>query len=70
MQALEFFAGVPRLNVPDQARALIKNSDTYDPQPNRLVKELLLAKINSLAFLQMPTACECPRSARAITAEF
>ena len=39
MQALEFFGGVPRLIVPDQARALIKNPDTYDPQPNRLYDE-------------------------------
>jgi len=39
VQALEFFGGVPRLIVPDQARALIKNPDTYDPQPNRLYDE-------------------------------
>ncbi len=30
VQALEFFGGVPRLIVPDQARALIKNPDTYE----------------------------------------
>ena len=39
VQALEFFGGVPRLIVPDQTRALIKNPDTYDPQPNRLYDE-------------------------------
>jgi len=39
VQALEFFGGVPRLIVPDQARALIKNTDRYDPQPNRLYDE-------------------------------
>jgi transposase len=39
VQALEFFGGLPRLIVPDQARALIKNPDTYDPQPNRLYDE-------------------------------
>ena len=39
IQALEFFAGVPRLIVPDQARALIKNPDRYDPQPNALYDE-------------------------------
>lgn len=39
VQALEFFGGVPRLIVPDQARALIKNPDTYDPQPNRVYDE-------------------------------
>ena len=39
IQALEFFGGVPRLIVPDQARALIKNPDRYDPQPNRLYDE-------------------------------
>ena len=37
--ALEFFGGVPRLIVPDQARALIKNPDRYDPQPNALYDE-------------------------------
>ena len=31
--------GVPRLIVPDQARALIKNPDRYDPQPNRTYEE-------------------------------
>ena len=39
IQALEFFGSVPRLIVPDQARALIKNPDRYDPQPNRLYDE-------------------------------
>jgi transposase len=39
VQALEFFGGVPRLIVPDQTRALIKNPDTYDPEPNRLYDE-------------------------------
>ena len=39
IQALEFFGGVPRLIVPDQARALIKKPDRYDPQPNRLYDE-------------------------------
>ena len=39
IQALEFFAGVPRLIVPDQTRSLIKNPDSYDPQPNRLYEE-------------------------------
>ena len=39
VQALEFFGGVPRLIVPDQARALIKHPDTYDPQPNRTYEE-------------------------------
>ncbi|CQR44323.1 transposase (fragment) [Thiomonas sp. CB3] len=39
MQALEFFGGVPRLIVPDQARALIKHPDTYDPLPNRTYEE-------------------------------
>ena len=39
VQALEFFAGVPRLIVPDQTRSLIKNPDSYDPQPNRLYEE-------------------------------
>ena len=37
--ALEFFGGVPRLIVPDQTRALIKNPDSYDPQNNRLYEE-------------------------------
>jgi transposase len=37
--ALEFFAGVPRLIVPDQARALIKSPDRYDPEPTRLYDE-------------------------------
>ncbi|WP_156055425.1 IS21 family transposase [Thiomonas sp. Bio17B3] len=39
VQALEFFGGVPRLIVPDQARALIKHPDTYDPLPNRTYEE-------------------------------
>lgn len=39
VQALEFFGGVPRLIVPDQARALIKNPDRYDPKPNVLYDE-------------------------------
>ncbi len=39
IQALEFFGGVPRLIVPDQARALIKNPDRYDPQTNALYDE-------------------------------
>ena len=37
--ALAFFGGVPRLIVPDQTRALIKNPDRYDPQNNRLYEE-------------------------------
>lgn len=39
VRALEFFGGVPRLIVPDQARALIKSPDRYDPEPNRLYDE-------------------------------
>jgi len=39
VQALEFFDGVPRLIVPDQTRALIKNPSWYDPKPNRLYEE-------------------------------
>jgi transposase len=39
IKALEFFGGVPRLIVPDQARALIKQPDRYDPQPNALYEE-------------------------------
>lgn len=39
IQALEFFGGVPRLIVPDQARALIKRPDRYDPEPNALYDE-------------------------------
>jgi transposase len=39
IRALEFIGGVPRLIVPDQARALIKNPDRYDPQPNRSYEE-------------------------------
>ena len=39
VQALEFFGGCPRLIVPDQTRALIKNPDWYDPRPNRLYEE-------------------------------
>lgn len=39
IRALEFIGGVPRLIVPDQARALIKNPDRYDPQPNRTYEE-------------------------------
>ena len=39
VQALEYFGGVPRLIVPDQTRALIKQPDRYDPQPNRLYDE-------------------------------
>jgi transposase len=37
--ALEFIGGVPRLIVPDQARALIKTPDRHDPQPNRTYEE-------------------------------
>ena len=37
--ALEFFGGVTRLIVPDQASALIKSPDRYDPQPNRDYEE-------------------------------
>lgn len=33
-QALEFIGGAPKLLVPDQARALIKSPDRYDPEPN------------------------------------
>jgi transposase len=36
--ALEFFGGVPRLIVPDQTRALIKNPDRYDPSPTACTK--------------------------------
>ena len=32
--ALEFIGGAPKLIVPDQARALIKTPDRYDPEPN------------------------------------
>ena len=32
--ALEFIGGAPKLIVPDQARALIKSPDNYDPEPN------------------------------------
>ena len=39
VQALEFIGGVPRLIVPDQARALIKTPDRYDPIPNRTYEE-------------------------------
>ena len=39
VRALEFFGGVPRLVVPDQARALIKYPDRYDPEPNRTYEE-------------------------------
>ena len=39
VRALEFFQGVPRLVVPDQARALIKYPDRYDPEPNRTYEE-------------------------------
>ena len=39
VRALEFIGGVPRLIVPDQARALIKSPDRYDPEPNRLYDE-------------------------------
>lgn len=37
--ALEYFCGVPKLIVPDQARALIKSPDRYDPEPTRLYEE-------------------------------
>jgi transposase len=37
--ALEFFGGAPKLIVPDQARALIKTPDRYDPEPNRTYEE-------------------------------
>ena len=40
IQALEFFGGVPRLIVPDQARALIKRPDRYDPEPNAPVRRV------------------------------
>jgi transposase len=39
VRALEFFGGSPRLIVPDQARALIKCPDRYDPEPNRTYME-------------------------------
>ena len=39
VRALEFFGGTPRLIVPDQARALIKYPDSYDPEPNRTYEE-------------------------------
>jgi transposase len=38
--ALEFIAGVPRLLVPDQPRALIANPDAYEPVTARLMQEL------------------------------
>ena len=37
--ALEFIGGVPKLIVPDQARALIKTPGRYDPQPGRMYEE-------------------------------
>lgn len=37
--ALEFIGGATRLIVPDQARALIKRPDRYDPEPNRTYEE-------------------------------
>jgi transposase len=37
--AFEFFGGVVRLVVPDQTRALIRDPDRYDPEPNRLYEE-------------------------------
>ena len=40
MNALEFIGGVPRLIVPDQARALIARPDRYEPEANRVVEEL------------------------------
>jgi transposase len=39
VRALEYFGGSPRLVVPDQARALIKYPDRYDPEPNRTYEE-------------------------------
>ena len=39
VRALEYFGGSPRLVVPDQARALIKYPDTYDPEPNRAYEQ-------------------------------
>jgi transposase len=39
VRALEFIGGVPRLIVPDQARALIARPDRYDPEPNRAYLE-------------------------------
>ena len=39
VRALEFFGGSPRLIVPDQARALIKYPDRYDPEPNQTYLE-------------------------------
>ena len=39
VRALEYFGGAPRLVVPDQARALIKRPDRYDPEPNRTYQE-------------------------------
>ena len=37
--ALEFIGGAPKLIVPDQARALIKTPDRYDPEPNSTYDE-------------------------------
>ena len=37
--ALEFIGGVPRLIVPDQARALVKTPGRYDPEPGRAYEE-------------------------------
>ncbi len=39
VQALEFIAGVPRLIVPDQPRALVKMPDRYDPELNATYAE-------------------------------
>jgi transposase len=39
VQALEFIAGVPRLIVPDQPRALVKTPDRYDPELNATYAE-------------------------------
>ena len=39
VQALEFIGGVPRLIVPDQARALVKTPGRYDPEPGRTYEE-------------------------------
>ena len=39
IKSLAFIGGVPRLIVPDQARALIARPDRYEPIPGRLVEE-------------------------------
>lgn len=54
VRALEFFGGTPRLIVPDQARALIKYPDRYDPEPNR-IRSSHQARCAS-------SSCHCPQA--------